>query len=178
MTLAGEQRAFVADRISERPAEADDRAVPGLWEGDSIIGKGGRNQIATLVEQTARFVILARILHDRIAEQAALILATAMNTLPEALQRCINRFRSPSSWHFGDHREVMASGLRDILYLDEKLVDLAWRVAQVIDNGSIDGLLEHHRRLPVKIADRYDLPELTPNKHLGLHRGMRSRSFS
>jgi transposase, IS30 family len=75
--------------ISDRPAEATDRAVPGHWEGDLIIGKGGRSQIATLVERSTRFVILARIPHDRTAERVALILAQAMGTLPEALQRSL-----------------------------------------------------------------------------------------
>jgi IS30 family transposase len=75
--------------ISDRPAEAADRAVPGHWEGDLIIGKGGRSQIATLVERSTRFVILARIPHDRTAERVALILARAMSTLPEALQRSL-----------------------------------------------------------------------------------------
>jgi IS30 family transposase len=75
--------------ISERPAEADDRSVPGFWEGDLIIGKGGKSQIATLVERTSRFTMLVRIPYDRCAERVAALLAKKMETLPEFLRNSI-----------------------------------------------------------------------------------------
>jgi IS30 family transposase len=75
--------------ISERPKEADDRAVPGFWEGDLIIGKGNKSQIATLVERSTRFVMLVRIPYDRNAERVAYLLAKKMETLPEFLRNSV-----------------------------------------------------------------------------------------
>jgi IS30 family transposase len=75
--------------ISERPPEVEDRAVPGAWEGDLILGKGNRSQIATLVERKTRFLMLVRIPYDRNAERVAGLLARKMETLPEFLRKSI-----------------------------------------------------------------------------------------
>jgi len=75
--------------ISERPVEAQDLAVPGFWEGDLIIGQGGRSQIATLVERATRYVMLVRVPYDRTADRVAIVLAQKMATLPEFLRNSI-----------------------------------------------------------------------------------------
>ena len=75
--------------ISDRPAEVTDRAVPGHWEGDLIIGKGSRSAIGTLVERSTRFVLLLHLpdRHDAISVRNEMI--RAMGTLPAALRRSI-----------------------------------------------------------------------------------------
>lgn len=75
--------------ISERPAEVEDRAIPGHWEGDLIIGKGGKSQVITLVERSTRFVMLGRVNYDRTAERVALVLSGLAERMPEQLRRSV-----------------------------------------------------------------------------------------
>ena len=75
--------------ISERPAEAQDRAVPGHWEGDLIVGTASRSAIGTLVERSTRFTILLHLPHDHTAEEVAAAMITAMAGLPDHLRRSI-----------------------------------------------------------------------------------------
>ena len=79
----------ISDAISirERPAEAQDRAVPGHWEGDLLCG-GKSTQIATLVERHSRYVMLVK-LKSKDSEQVASALAKHVLKLPATLRRSI-----------------------------------------------------------------------------------------
>jgi IS30 family transposase len=75
--------------ISERPAEVEDRAVPGHWEGDLIMGKANRSAIGTLVERQTRYLMLVTIPTPRTAALVKDALARQILTLPEQLRRTL-----------------------------------------------------------------------------------------
>jgi transposase, IS30 family len=75
--------------ISERPAEAEDRAVPGHWEGDLIIGKANKSAVGTLVERSTRFVLLLHLPNGREAHHVEEAMRSAIEQLPAELVRSI-----------------------------------------------------------------------------------------
>jgi IS30 family transposase len=101
--------------ISERPPEAADRAVPGHWEGDLIMGAGNASAIGTLVERATRFVLLLHLPHGHDPAAVADAMTEAMAGLPAALRRTL-------AWDQGKemaaHKQIsLATGL-DVYFCD------------------------------------------------------------
>ena len=75
--------------ISDRPAEAEDRAVPGHWEGDLIIGKDCKSAVGTLAGRTTRYVLLLHLPAGRDAHLVEQAMREAITALPAGLARTI-----------------------------------------------------------------------------------------
>ncbi len=108
---ADERRGRIPDMImiSERPAEVADRAMPGHWEGDLIIGKDSASAIGTLVERSTRYLLLLHLPDNHTAEAVRDAMLAAIATLPA-------KMRASLTWDQGSemaaHAEItLATGL-------------------------------------------------------------------
>jgi IS30 family transposase len=136
--------------ISERPPEAEDRAVPGHWEGDLIYGKA-MSPIATLVERSTRFLILVRLPRgNHQADVVADALAAAITTLPKQLTKSL-------TWDQGhemaDHaRFTITTGIQ-VYFCDPKS---PWQRGS---NENTNGLLRQYlpRRLDFRTLSQAGL---------------------
>jgi IS30 family transposase len=101
--------------ISQRPAEADDRAVPGHWEGDLIMGRDNGSAIGTLVERASRYVLLIHLPGRRTAQEFHDAIVPTISTLPVELKRSL-------TWDNGKemamHREIAMAADMKIYFAD------------------------------------------------------------
>jgi transposase, IS30 family len=114
---AGQRRNRVPDmvNIAERPQEADERAVPGHWEGDLMIGKNNRSAIGTLVERTTGYAVLVSLPDGYKPEQVAPALAAKIQTLPETLRRSLTWDQGPE---MRDWKQISIAADIDIYFCD------------------------------------------------------------
>jgi len=113
-----ERRGRIQDKvmIADRPAEVEDRAVPGHWEGDLIVGKDGKTAIGTIVERTTGFVMLLHVpTGQNRAESVRDGLIKKMGALPDELRLSL-------TWDQGTemrrHKEVKIAADIDIYFCD------------------------------------------------------------
>ena len=101
--------------ISERPPEIEDRAVPGHWEGDLILGAAGKSAIGTVVERATRFVMLLHLPEDHGALAVQQAIVTKMAELPAILRKTL-------TWDQGcemaNHVAIAAATELDIYFCD------------------------------------------------------------
>ena len=102
--------------ISERPAEVADRAVPGHWEGDLILGRNNASAVCTLVERATRYTLLAHLpRRDHSAEAARDAITAVIMTLPVHLRRSLTWDQGPE---MAEHATLrLATGL-DVYFCD------------------------------------------------------------
>jgi len=101
--------------ISQHPAEADDRVVPGPWEGDLIIGKRNLTAIGTLVERTTGYTMLVHLPDGYKPEQVCDALATKIQTLPDTVRRSLTWDQGPE---MRDWKRVRVAADSDIYFCD------------------------------------------------------------
>ena len=101
--------------IAERPPEVEDRAVPGNWEGDLIIGKQNQTAIGTLVERTTGYVMLLHLPDGYKPEQVRDALAAKLKTLPDSLRLSLTWDQGPE---MRDWKHVAIDAGIDIYFCD------------------------------------------------------------
>jgi IS30 family transposase len=101
--------------IAERPAEVDERAVPGHWEGDLITGTENKSAIGTLVERVSGLVLLLHLPDNHGADAVEAAMADAMSRLPDTLRKTL-------TWDQGiemaNHARIAAANDLDIYFCD------------------------------------------------------------
>ena len=121
--------------VSERPAEADDRAVPGHWEGDLIIGQRNLTAIGTLVERSTGYTMLLHLPDGYKPEQVRDVLAAKIKTLPDSVRHSLTWDQGPE---MRDWKHVAVAADIEIFFCDPHS---PWQRAT---NENTNGLLRQY----------------------------------
>jgi len=116
-STAGQQRGQINDAVSirERPPEAEDRAVPGHWEGDLLAGSRNTH-VVTLVERSSRFVMLVRV-RGKDTESVVEALSDQIRRLPEAMMDTLTWDRGTE---MADHKKLTIATDVKVYFCDPK----------------------------------------------------------
>jgi IS30 family transposase len=167
----GQRRNRIPDmvNIAQRPQEADDRAIPGHWEGDLLLGKNNQTAIGTLVERATGYAMLVHLPDGYKTEQVVPAIATKIKTLPESLRRSL-------TWDQGiEMREwkqiPLATGI-DVYFCDPHA---PWQRAS---NENTNGLLRQYfpKGTDLSLHTELDLDRVAdelndrPRKRLGFYK--------
>ncbi len=121
--------------IVDRPAEVEDRAVPGNWEGDRIIGKQNQTAIGTLVERQTGYLMLLHLPDGYKPEQVRDVLAAKIKTFPPSLRLSLTWDQGPE---MRDWKHVSVDAGIDIYFCDPRS---PWQRGT---NENINGLLRQY----------------------------------
>jgi transposase, IS30 family len=166
---AARNRAPDMVNIAERPQEVDDRAVPGHWEGDLLIGKANRSAIGTLVERATGYALLVALPDGYKPEQVAPALAAKIKTLPDSLRRTLTWDQGPE---MRDWKQVRIDTGIEIYFCDPHA---PWQRGS---NENTNGLLRQYfpKGTDLRIHSEQELDRVAdelndrPRKRLGFYK--------
>ena len=147
LTGAGRGQIVVAVSIRERPAEIEDRAVPGHWEGDLVVGPSS-TCIATLVERTSRFVMLTKV-ENKMTDTVVPALIKTIRRLPRALRKSVTWDRG---LELAEHKKLAIATRCKVYFAGPHS---PWQRGS---NENTNGLLRQH------FPKRMDLSTVTPER--------------